>query len=279
MAQVWGDGGQADLRREQTERALSRPGAEAPSPERVHCLWVAACCDADSAHGRMRLEEGLELAARIGDRAGEGHVLNTLGLAATGRRAFTEAQGLYERALAAFRDAGSTAGVARVLNNLGDNLAAQGSHAAAGPYFDEAIPLYRESGDAVGLAVALTNRTLKAIALRDRDAARHDLIEAVGITADLRSVRAGVMTLTTVGELALLTGNAEVAACLFAACDSFRHTTDRPTPLVAEEIARLWAVARERLGEDDFRRAWQTGSALSLADAHDYALRWLRDVS
>ena len=276
VAAVWSDRGQGALRREQVERALRRPGAEVPSPERVRCLRLAAVGRWD-ARAVEQIEEALDLAVHLGDRLGEADAVTALAQRADGRRDFVEARRLYERGLQAFRDIGNKAGIARVLINLGI-LALRDDPLAALGMYGESIAHAREGANPIGLVMALSVRASAAIGLGRHAEARTDLIEALELTLQIRSVKAGTGTLGVTTELALKEGAGEVATCLLAASEALLGGRDGRSNVVEEEITNLRTACLQRLGDADFERAWAAGASLSFEDACRYALTWLSGV-
>jgi tetratricopeptide (TPR) repeat protein len=92
----------------------------------------------------------LSAARRLGDRRGEGVILNNLGVAYRQRRRFDEALACHHRALAIYRDVSGRHGEAEALYNLGNTYEELRRFDDAVACFQQALTLYQDVGDRYG---------------------------------------------------------------------------------------------------------------------------------
>jgi tetratricopeptide (TPR) repeat protein len=91
----------------------------------------------------------------VGERAAEGHALNSLGLIDGRMGRYPQAAEHLQAALALFREAGDRSGAARALTNLASAKWRQGQYLRAASYLRQTLALFREIGDSIGEAHAL----------------------------------------------------------------------------------------------------------------------------
>lgn len=89
---------------------------------------------------------GLAAAEEIGDREGEGWVLNTLGPAYRDLRRFKEALDCFRRALRIWQEAGRRVGQGWTLYNIGDTLRESGRYEEAIEYLTQSLVISRGTG-------------------------------------------------------------------------------------------------------------------------------------
>jgi len=99
----------------------------------------------------------LGTAQRLGDRVGEGAVLNNLGLALQRVRRFDEAISACQNAIAIHRETGNRHGEGTALNNLGLALRQVRRFEEAATAHQEDLAICHESGDRRGESLALSN--------------------------------------------------------------------------------------------------------------------------
>jgi tetratricopeptide (TPR) repeat protein/tRNA A-37 threonylcarbamoyl transferase component Bud32 len=118
--------------------------------------------------------EGQQLHAAAGDRSGVAEALTHAANVRYDRGDLPGAQGLYEQALATYREIGSRGAEAGVLNNIAVVLARQGELDRARQLYEQALAIARELGSRDAEAIALNN--LAGVMLR-----RGDLDGAAGL--------------------------------------------------------------------------------------------------
>jgi predicted ATPase len=230
--------GQGELKRAATLMdscvALRRQlGDEAALATSIKNLGNVAYVRGDYARAKVLFEESRALKEKVGDIHGVAEATNNLGVLAGMDEHWDEAEALYNRALDAFRIAGDRQGTGRTLMNLAEVKNVTGDHEAAGPLLKESIMISREIGSRWDLC---------------------DLFEESG-----RGL---------VGR-----GRPMEATRLFGAATALRELLGTPLPAGERtRYERSVELAREALGEDAFRTAWDEGLAMDHARAVDYAL-------
>lgn len=156
-------------------------------------------------------EEALRIYREVGDRGGEGVVLNHLGWAynALGRK--KEARQYCEQALDILREIGDRAGESRVLNNLGRIYNVLGQRELAREYHEEALKIYRELGDRWGEGTALNNLGWVSNALRRQEEAHRYCEEALIILREVRNRGGEGRVYNTLGRISYELGQWEQA--------------------------------------------------------------------
>src|SRR5215213_3938296 len=123
--------------RERLRRALALTG-----------LGALAVYQGDFAQAGAPLDEALVLWRRLGDRAGEAHLLHMLGALAEYRGDDEQATPHYEAALALFRELGATREVGSMLENLADAAFRRGELTRSQALASEALEIGRATTDA-----------------------------------------------------------------------------------------------------------------------------------
>jgi DNA-binding CsgD family transcriptional regulator len=150
---------------------------------------------------------------------------------------------------------------------------ARGDLEAAGAGLEEALDVGRRAGGAeLGLALQWAGRLTRAKGDHDRAESLHhealDLLQEAGY--ELETVEA----LESLAGLAALAESLPEAARLFGATEALREWIGYVRFLVDREAYEAdVAIVREGLAEEEFRRAWEEGRAMSLDEAVAYASR------
>jgi tetratricopeptide (TPR) repeat protein len=143
------------------------------------------------------------------------------------------AQGLYQRALSAFREAGDPWGAARSLTDLAYIDYEQGDHLAARAAYREALGIFASLGHRRGMARALEGSAC----------------------------------------LALAQGHAERALKLAAAAAQLRRLISAPLHQAEQfRLDQTLLPAWELLSETEGKRAWEEGFAMSMDEAIQFSL-------
>jgi len=103
------------------------------------------------------LEESLQIRKEIGDRAGEGAVLNNIGMIYKARGDYKTALKYLEESMEIVRETGNKAGEGAVLNNIGQIYNARGDYETALKYLEESLQIRKEIGDKEGEGAVLNN--------------------------------------------------------------------------------------------------------------------------
>jgi non-specific serine/threonine protein kinase len=237
-------------------RALSLPGAAAPTPFRARALYAAGALAVFDMEGQRRgreyFEEALSIFRAAGDDFGAARCLTGLGAVASARREFAEGAARLEEAQVIYRKLGDSRGLAVTLNNLGAAAWNQGDLVRAGERVGEALDLARSAGDLGN--VAQLGVALSMIRLRSGDAAGavmplRETLTTLGSLGARHSSAAGA--LLAAGELATLERRFEDAARWFGAADTVLERLG----LVFDDADVWWkgraaalAAGREALG-------------------------------
>ncbi len=200
-------------------------------------------------------------------------VLSLLGWVARYQGEFDRAAALCAESLAVFRSIGDKWGVALVLSHLGSARGRLGHTAMARALLEESVTLSRDLVNRPQLAVSL--HELARVALvegrgehaaeleREALALRRDEGEMWGIAESME----GLAAIAAARELW------EPAARLSGAAEAVRDMVHVPLPAADRDdhTQRLAAIS-EAMGEPAFAAARETGRAMTLDDAIEYAL-------
>ncbi len=104
---------------------------------------------------KVYYEQALRIYREIGDRQGEGRVLNSLGLACGGQVDPVGARAYYEQSIHICREIGDRPGEAAPLHNLSYIILAQGDYAGARANWEQVLRIQREIGNRPGEASVL----------------------------------------------------------------------------------------------------------------------------
>jgi predicted ATPase/class 3 adenylate cyclase/Tfp pilus assembly protein PilF len=212
-------------------------------------------------------EESLALLRELGDKLGIASSLGNLGNVAQLQGDYDTARAMYEESLALRRELGAKWGIAISLNNLGTLAQLQGDYDTARAMYEESLAMRRELGDKWGIANSLNSLGIVAQQQGDYDTARHLHEESLALRRELGDKLGITNSLAGLGELGVGTGEAErgvrVLAAVEALLEEIGAVLDRADRLPYE---RAVARAREQLGEEAFKRAWEEGRAMSMEE-------------
>jgi non-specific serine/threonine protein kinase len=254
---------------------LERAG-RAPAAVMGKALWGAiwlAYQQGDHRRARALSTSLLGLARECGDAMGTRNALTGLGIVAMAEGRFAEALPPLREALDICRPLGETWQLATSCLNLGVASQHVGEYERARELIEEARALHRERGGRVFAAQA--TQYLGYVALRRGDGAR-----AAGLVEEgLRALQAEgeqlwiADALETVAGVRAATGRPREAARLCAAAERLREDAGA-APLAF--VRALWephvAEAAGRLGEAEWRAAWDEGKAMTAQQAVAAAL-------
>ena len=159
------------------------------------------------------------------------------------------------------------------LSHLGAVAFVEKDYAAAQSCYAEAASIARELNDNLAIGSAL--RGLGAVAVRQGqcDVAASHLKESLVALLEIDHTWFLSRVLDTLAEMHFAQGNDEHAARLFGAAAAARETVGASVfGFYRDEYERLISAARDRLGEDSYKKLWTEGRVLTLHQAVDYAL-------
>jgi predicted ATPase/DNA-binding winged helix-turn-helix (wHTH) protein len=199
----------------------------------LHNLANVVKARGDYPRARWALREATDIFEQLGDRSGAAWSVNQLGDITREQGDLTEARSLYQRALAAFQETGDPWGSARSLTDLANIDWVEGNHPAARAAYREALEIFAGLGHRRGMARALEGSAGLALAEQQADRA----LKLAAAAAHLRQL---------------------IGAPLHQAEQSKLDQTLLP--------------AWESLSEQEAKRAWAEGFAMSLEKAIQYSL-------
>ncbi len=210
----------------------------------------------------------LDSARQVGNRQGEGWVLNNLGEALEFAGS-SEGVGCLEQALAIRRQIGDRWGEAQTSNNLADAYMALGRKDEAFAMMRRARDLNREIGVRYGEGVALNNLGEALLDLGRYEEAIDSLLQARSTFAEIKSPHGVAYALHNLGRCYLALGrNADALDGLREALAAHQASGDRHRQAFT---LRFLGVAQHRSGlAAEARESW-TGAAAIFDDLGDVA--------
>jgi predicted ATPase/DNA-binding winged helix-turn-helix (wHTH) protein len=200
----------------------------------LHNLANVAKVRGDYPRARQALREATDIFEELGDRSGAAWSINQQGDIARETGDIAAAQDLYQRALTAFRETGDPWGSARSLTDLGNIDCEQGDHQAGHAAYREALEIFAVLGHRRGIARALEGYAC----------------------------------------LALAQGQTARALTLATAAAHLRRLISAPLPQAEQsKLDRTLLPAWKSLSDQEGKRAWAEGSAMSVEQAMHYALK------
>jgi tetratricopeptide (TPR) repeat protein len=253
---------------------------EVPPARQIRFLVAAARLAWQSGNvqdTRVLARQGLALARREGDRHAQAWLLVELGMSVfsgtANRRAYEEANGQYEEAIAIFRDFDDRPGLAYALNAYSIVLRAGGEHERASDAQEAALALCYETGEVSRQSMLLSGLAYAAYLRGDYEHARDVALASLRQRMDL-----GLRLWFLVGLAGLAgplgkLGRPQEAARLLGASAAMLETMGMPyPPSDRDEVALYVTDIRSQLDEEAFAAAWAEGQAMSMAEAVAYVL-------
>ncbi|MGH9695659.1 MAG: tetratricopeptide repeat protein, partial [Bryobacteraceae bacterium] len=172
-----------------------------------------------------------------------------------------------------FEELGDHTGSAWSINQQGDIARGQGDMGAARALYQRALSAFREAEDPWGSARSLTDLAYIGCAQGDHLAAEAACREALKIFAGLWHRRGIARALEGFACLALAQGHAERALKLAAASTCLRQSIGAPRQQTEQfKLDQTLLPAWKSLSDEEGKRAWAEGSAMSLEAAIQYSL-------
>lgn len=199
------------------ERALTLPGANAPTHARAMALYGAgelARLQGERAAARRLLEEALHLWREQADKGGLAYTLTSLGQVAISERDRAAARRLLTESINLFREIGDRRGLAYALRGLGTACSPEEAEESQ-RLFEESIWLFREIEDTWGLATPLGNVGFLAYRRGDWATARRLYEESLAILRQVGDKWLIADALNVLGEIARCEGDYQRAASLY----------------------------------------------------------------
>lgn len=248
---------------------LAMPGG-AESPEgRARALEAAggvAYWQGDTLAAQAFYDECLALTRAFGDKKAVANAIyNDAFPMLVLRNEIDQCKVLFAEALPLYRDLGDDAGVSRCLWGYANCVYFQARYEEAISALDEAIGLFRKTDDKFGLGWALHTRALVAMKISDISGARAFVHEALRLFLKAGDISSIALLLDDAGEVEWLDGNRTLALRLSAAAAAHQATSGigLGSILNTEEGRTL----REDMVDDQDRRAWDEGTAMTIEQA------------
>lgn len=253
-----------------TGRANGDPSAVAYSLQRLG--FLALLRDARM-EARALLEESLARYRDLGDLRQVGITLSLLGNTFRLGGEQQAARRLFEQAVDVLRRAGAQRNLALTLANLANLARMQGAYRDARVALEESLEVFQAIGDRRRIAWTLANLANLARTAGEPDEGWRRFRESLTILREIRYRPDVCFCLSFAGILAVEQGDTAEGVRLMAAGDRLRD--DLSNPLDLDEQADLDSaagMARERLGQLEFDKAWREGRSLSMDAAVAAAL-------
>jgi predicted ATPase len=186
-------------------RILNLPSAAAPTKARMRALFAAGVLageQRDYGVGEKYVSDSIDLARKLGDRAGLAVALNALAVLRREQLDLAGAQKMFEECLAIWRELGDQKAIARTLSNQAGAAKLGGDYERSRTLYAESFATFRAIGDREGVAWSLNHQGDVAREQGDTAGARSLYERALAIFYE-RGDRWGIAgTLADLGGLA-----------------------------------------------------------------------------
>lgn len=278
----WVTGLQGEARR-WMEEVLERgdvPGDDVYPARRAQAnliIGTYAWSEGDLASALPALEEGLRLSQKTRDARAQAIALMLLGLVDVAERNGKRSRERFEESLRLFRISGESEkwGEAHTLAYLGLAPLLNGEPEPARRCFEEGLAAAHAAGDRIAAHQALYKLGLLALTERDLDRANEYFREGLSLADEVRDVINAPYFVKGLGQVAGLRGQAAFAIRLLGAAETaLRATGSAPYRYIPDQALqdRIFAAARDALGEVAFDEGWRRGQSMTLEQAVEYAL-------
>ena len=176
---------------------------------RAHVVLLSALGNFDEALASC--EPAIELQRRIGDNAGLGASLTSLGIILQFRGEYDRAERVHAESLELRKRLGDELGIASSLSNLASIAFSKNDLAQAAALGDESVAIYRRLGHESGLAHALMKIGLVAAAERNFERAEELFGECLRMQRAVGNTGSVYYSLVNLGAVAHKRGNYELA--------------------------------------------------------------------
>jgi len=219
----------------------------------------------------MRGEEGLALARETGDAETIDHLLGCLGSVAQWQGNLPYACELFEQQLERARARGDSWRAARILHNLSEVAALRWDGEAALKYGQEALEIGRALGHSATIRLAHLAISYGLFILDQFGEANEHAKEC--LRREWMHGSANPLALEQLALCAVALAEPERAARLWGAVNAIREAMGVALPAIAFDIYhRQISMARQELGDERWRVAYQRGRLMSTAQTVSYAL-------
>jgi non-specific serine/threonine protein kinase len=217
-------------------------------------------------------EEGMAVARLANDQVWIAQSCHVLGVFVEDQGRFEDAKSYFRQALSIYRDVGDSNWTAFALNSLGHTDYESGVIDNAAAYFEEALVEFQRSGNTFGAGMVLTNLAKIARTRGDYQRAgelfreslvfRWELGDKLGLDGCLRGL----------ASVCMLTGKFDKAAHLYGAAEGLRESIGALPRARSARYDQSVKRLRTGLGEEAFRKLWDSGRNTPLLETVTDAL-------
>lgn len=219
------------------------------------------------------LERGLAISREIGDNERAGMALIDLGNAARDMGKTEEVIPNFSKALSLFQELRDTRGTLYSYYQLATTYMQMRDLTKARSFWEHGLELARKMNDKSFIAWGLEG--LADTAFLENQARQAKMLHVESLKSKLEVMdKAGIpYSLEGLAQAAALEEEPEHAAILWGAAEGLRILLNLPLdPSRADIYTSLIPTTREQIGDEEFDRAWNTGKAMTLQEAIDFAL-------
>ena len=227
----------------------------------------------DHQRAREFFEESLDIYQELNDIHYLLPLVGDLGLVALHQNDYETARHYFERELADSRKRGTSDATAQCLNRLGELARLRGDYDQAGALYAESLGLFRQLNQPLGTASGMHKLGHVAQHQGDLERAKELFRESLLLQRTTGNKQGMAECLAGLAGVAAVSGEGERAARLFATAQVLLDALGAPlSPADLVEWQRDEALARQQLGAERYTAAYNTGRALTLDQALDYAV-------
>ncbi len=218
------------------------------------------------------VEESLAIAREANDQFWIARSCHVLGVFVEDQGQFDRAYAYFEEALGIYRNIGDSNWAAFALNSLGHTGYERGEIDLAASRFEEALVEFQQSGNIVGAGMVLTNLAKIARTRGDYQRAGELFCESLGLRWQLGDRPGLEGCLRGLASVCMLTGRLEKAAHLYGAAEGLRESIGALPRAQSQRYDQFVKRLRTGLGEENFRRLWDSGRNTPLLETVTDAL-------
>jgi len=239
----------------------------------LNSLAIVTRSEGDLSGGMKLQEDSLALMREIGNKWGIALVLMNMGVWQRVQGDYAKAAKLHEQSLQLFRELGDKRYIARVLINLGINSRDEGDLKQSRRLLTESLSLSRELGEKIGIAESLLYLGSVAKRQREYDSAVELLRESLAAYYELQDKEGIATCFDECASCDCARGAVVNASRLMGACDALRQVAHLPIlPVYRADHERDVALARAKLGSEEFGVEWANGRLMTLEQAVNFVL-------
>lgn len=230
--------------------------------EALHALGETVRALGDGGSALRYHTESLEISRRIDDRRSVAASLNCLGLVAVDAEDLVSARRYFEESLAMLREIGETWGIAKCIGHLAIVARREGHIEAAESSFEQSLRMFDSVGDRLSMAWTLVALASCALDRGQHQVARDRCGEALDIALSLDDRLASARAFEVLAQVAHALEMPDMTVRMLAKAARLRQDVGASFSMRAqtrEDIHRLLAHSRSRIGSSAYETIWQEG--------------------